>query len=180
MARPYPTMEPCLPNYLLLSTKLKQHEAALRPFLDSLPAPFGWGIAPRDLEETADEVHYYESLRAFELYLKLGSEKKEEGNKAFVAKNGILAVEAYEEAIDYFQKALVKTSDVDDDMKNKAVGLIAVCYANCSAARLLQGKAMDAQEALEDAKCAIKWDEHYAKGFVVLISTSLNKNLIYL
>ena len=40
----------------------------------------------------------------------------------------------------------------------------AICYANCSAARMLPGRSTDKRKALDDAEKAIIYDENYAKG----------------
>ncbi|KAF8884885.1 hypothetical protein CPB84DRAFT_1850516 [Gymnopilus junonius] len=167
--RPYPPLESYVPNMILLSGNLRQHEAALHPFLDSLPAPFQWKIAPQRYEEREGETHYFRSLVNFERYLEIADEKKEEGSKAFAAKNGVAAVGAYREAIDYIEKALIKTHGIlDVEMNERALNAKAVYCANCSAARLLKGDAMDAHKALKDAESAIKSSAHYVKAYVRL------------
>ncbi|KDR80079.1 hypothetical protein GALMADRAFT_1361054 [Galerina marginata CBS 339.88] len=168
MAKPFPILEPCIPNLLLISTKLKRHERALRPFLDSFPEPFKWYIMPPTLEEAGDEEKYFGSLKRFRQYLNLAVEKKNVGNKAFVANDQAQALKAYEEAIDYVQQALYKTDKADDAREREAEALLAICYANCSAARLLDGKKRNPQQALEDAKTSIEKDPYYAKAYIRL------------
>ena len=162
-AIPHPPFESCLPTLLVISSKLRQHEAAFKPFLDSLPKPFTWFIAPQDVEEEADERRFYDAKHDVEKYMKLALQNKVEGNEAFAAKNGLVAVAAYQEAIRFVGKAEVNAEAVKEKT-DEVDQLSAICYANCSAARLLPGRSMDARKALEDARHAIIYDEKYAKG----------------
>ena len=161
-------MEPCLPNLLVLSNRLKDHEAALRPFLDSLPAPFEWRMIPRHLEEEAADFQYLKGQHDYSLYMRFAAEKKEEGNKAFAAKQGTEAVAAYEEAVRLLDKARIAIVEIDDESKKKLKNLHAICFANCSAARLLSGESRDPVQALACAKKAVVADEYYAKGCVAV------------
>lgn len=170
MATPFPPVQPGLPNFLFFTNKLKQHESALRPFLDSLPRPFQWGFAPKSDEDRALESSYFGRQRECKTYMELARKKKEEGNKAFAAKNGKAAVGAYQEAIHFLSRARSKS---DDDEKIVEVEqLMAICYANSSAANLMEGDSRDPQKALKDAKLAVKWDEDYAKGCALFASRS--------
>ena len=163
-AKPYPPLEPCLPSLLVISSKLQQHEAAFKPFLDSLPKPFTWFVSPQSMEEQAEEFNRHRAQLSADRYMKLALENKAEGNKAFRAADGSAAIAAYQEAIRFVGKAQRTTDSAEkvDVMDN----FVAICYANCSAARMLPGRSMDAIKALEDAKRAILYDENYAKGCV--------------
>ncbi|KDR80072.1 hypothetical protein GALMADRAFT_242301 [Galerina marginata CBS 339.88] len=168
LAKPFPPLEPYIPNLLLISAKLKQHERALRPFLDSIPEPFEWHMVSPSVEEAGVEDKYFTSLKRFRQYLDLAVEKKNAGNKAFVLNNQARALNAYEGAIEYVQQAVNKMDKGDDAREREAETLLAVCYANCSAARLLDGKKRNPEKALEDAKTSVEKDPYYGKGYIRL------------
>ncbi|KDR80070.1 hypothetical protein GALMADRAFT_242294 [Galerina marginata CBS 339.88] len=168
LAKPFPSLQPYIPNLLLISTKLKQHEKALRPFLDSIPEPFEWHMMSPSVEEAGDEDKYFGSLKKFRKYLDLAIEKKNVGNKAFVMDNQERALKAYGEAIEFVQQAVNKTDKADDAREREAETLLAICYANCSAARLLDGKKRNPDKALEDAKTSIEKDPYYGKAYIRL------------
>ncbi|KDR80078.1 hypothetical protein GALMADRAFT_242308 [Galerina marginata CBS 339.88] len=163
MAKPMPPFTPCLPNYLILASQFKQHEAELKPFLDSLPKPLEWYVATPTGERGREEEQRRKAIEKSKRYTSLAKEKKEVGNRAFRLKDQAGAVDAFMDGIACVQKAMLLSGDIDS-IKDT----MAMCYGNCSAARLLDGKGRDAKMALEDAEMAIKVDEFYAKGYIRL------------
>ncbi|KAH9478661.1 Protein CLMP1 [Psilocybe cubensis] len=172
MAYPFPLFRPSLPQCLVLSTNLSPHRAALRPFLDSLPAPFIWRIVPASIENRLKESAFEEGKETFKIYMSCAKEKKEEGNKAYAANDSVAAIACYKDAIMYLDKAFCRFTPENDTTKEQATKLMAVCYANCAAARLLPVdgivKPENAERAIEDAEEAIHLDKFYPKGYMRL------------
>lgn len=121
----------------------------------------------------ASEALYEEGKGLFKQYMNFAKEKKEEGNKGYAAKDSLAAVACYEDAIKYLDKAFRRFTPENDTVEKEATKLMAVCYSNCSAARLLPVEGNvgqeNAEKAIEDAEEAIHLDKFYAKGFVVYI-----------
>ncbi|TBU41481.1 hypothetical protein BD309DRAFT_965177 [Dichomitus squalens] len=163
VANPIPPLRPELPEFLLVARKLGQHLPTLRPFLDSLPAPFTWRLeTPEEEEEVANGVHA-KNVAGVNKGIREAENEKERGNRAFVSKDRTKAVEHYTKAIDWLHDAAAQKPTDVELVKIKAVE--AVCLSNRAATWLLPGDGQDAQKALEDADMAIEEDCEYAKAY---------------
>ena len=94
--------------------------------------------------------------------IQIAENEKAAGNKAMANKDRDLAVKHYNEAIECLLDAKAQKPD-GEDLK-KVTALFGVCFANRSAAWLLEGEGQDPKKALEDALQAIKFNEDYAKA----------------
>ncbi|KAF8892650.1 hypothetical protein BD779DRAFT_1670316 [Infundibulicybe gibba] len=164
IARPIQPLKPALPWFLLVSIKFQQHLPTLRPFLDSLPAPFHWRLETR---EEANELHesvFQENERNAKLAFEQAERCKAAGNEAFSRKDRKAALDAYSEAIECLIDALSQKLDLEEERKAKRQ--LAICHGNRAAASLLEGSGMDAAKAIEDGKTAERFDPSYAKAYV--------------
>ena len=118
--------------------------------------------------ETAEEAHDVKegihdlNKKGFSTYMNLAAQRKNEGNRAFATGNRSTAVGAYQDAIEYILDAMAQSPSDESDRLAKRH--LAICYANRSAARLLEGDGMDAEGALADGRLAEDADSSYAKA----------------
>ncbi|KAI0047343.1 hypothetical protein FA95DRAFT_1606143 [Auriscalpium vulgare] len=143
-------VRPRLPNRASFTVEFAPHMPVLRPFLDSLPRPVSYHFETPPLAE-----EFYKQSVA------VADELKKKGNVAFAARDGAAALTAYMDAADHLCTALDKTPNANQDAAAKR--LLVICYANCAAVYLLDGKGMDAALALGQE--AEKADPTYAKGY---------------
>lgn len=156
-------MKPCLPSALLISLKLRAHIPNLKPFLDSLPAPFTWRLETNEESDIVNEGVHELNERGVKSSLRLATEQKLAGNAYFSRKDREGALRAYRETIDHLWDALAQNPDEHDKQTIKKN--LAVCYANRAAALLIDGPGIDAKAALKDGELAEHWDPSYAKGW---------------
>ncbi|KAH9478663.1 hypothetical protein JR316_0009121 [Psilocybe cubensis] len=170
MAHPHPIFKPALPHLLILSANLSHHKQALKPFLDSLPAPFKWKDTPAEIEDTIRDMVYENGKELFNQYVASAKENKASGNSAYAAKNREAAVAFFEDAIKYLDRAFRRYTPATEAIKQDAMKLKVVCHANCSAARLMGGNTSqeNAEKAVDDAEDAILLDTFYVKGYMRL------------
>ena len=150
----------------MLSVVLSQHADALKPFLNSLPAPFHWRVESRDEAEMANEVKttgnpYQKSIAAS---MVLAENAKFSGNEAFSRKDREIALNEYTAALRHLANVLAQTPTPNEE--EKARKLRAVCYANRSATYMLPGPGANVENALDDGKAAENADQGYAKASV--------------
>jgi hypothetical protein len=164
IAKPLPiaNYEPGLPETLHLTINLKQHADGVRPFLDSLPKPFGWLVEPDSFTDFVKDLAYSGSQFRFDGYMKLGQKLKVKGNEAFAKGHRKVAIETYEEAITRGIEAL--NTGPTDDQRKRALTLLAILYSNLAATYLIPGEGMDAQKALDQALKAEHVGPSYAKA----------------
>ncbi|PSR75757.1 hypothetical protein PHLCEN_2v8874 [Hermanssonia centrifuga] len=162
IACPLPPLRQSLPSQLIIALKLSPHIDTLRPFLNSLPAPFEWRLeTPEEAQEVAEGV-YDRNKEGVLTGLSTAESEKTLGNQAVARKDRLKAVRHYTEAIECLQDARAQ-SPTEDELK-KIKSLVSVCYANRAAAWLMEGTGQDPKKALEDAECAVRFDETYGKA----------------
>ncbi|KDR73474.1 hypothetical protein GALMADRAFT_612005 [Galerina marginata CBS 339.88] len=162
IAEPILPLKPCLPWLLLVSVKLQQHGAVLKPFLDSLPAPLNWRFeTPEEAEGVLEGVHTLNEQGVRE-FMALAVKAKTTGNQAFTKKDRKAALDAYGEALGHIIELLSQKPDPDDEAK--AVRLRAICYANRAATYLMPGEGSDFKKALQDGKASEEVDPSYSKA----------------
>ncbi|KAI0065795.1 hypothetical protein BV25DRAFT_1821481 [Artomyces pyxidatus] len=163
IATPIPPNTPCLPQTLYLSIKFAPHIPTLRPFLDSLPAPFTWGIETPAQAELHSELAMLGKEHRLDAYIAYAHKEKDEGNAAFAKKDRARALAAYSEAVVYATSAAQQGGN--EKRTKEAERLLAVCLSNRAATHLLEGEGMDARNALHDAEAAEEHDPSYVKGY---------------
>lgn len=166
IAEPCLPLKPGLPSHLLVSVKLTPHIAAIKPFLDSLPAPFHWRLETQQEAEGVHEGIYALNQQGVQAGLDLAEKAKTAGNKAFSQKDRRSAIKAYNEALSHLVDVLAQKPNDEDEQK--AVNLRAICFANRAATYLVPGDGMDLNKALEDGKAAEGVNPSYAKAYVLL------------
>jgi hypothetical protein len=134
----------------------------IRPFFDSLPAPFHWRVETAEEADKVDEGVYALKERGFKTFLELATKQKSEGNRVFVKKDRTAALKAYGDAIDSYWDALSQNPADNDTAHVKQQ--LAMSYANRAATHLLEGAGMDAKSALNDSKAAEATNPDYAKA----------------
>jgi len=167
IAEPCLPLKPSLPSHLLISVKFTPHMAAIKPFLDSLPAPFHWRLETRQEAEAVHEGVHALNQQGVQVGLDLAEKAKIAGNKAFSQKDRRSAIKAYSEALSHLVDVLSQKPNDEDE--KKAVNLRAICFANRAATYLVPGDGMDLKKALEDGKAAEDTHPSYAKAYVPLI-----------
>ncbi|KAI0065832.1 hypothetical protein BV25DRAFT_1821514 [Artomyces pyxidatus] len=165
IATPYAAMPSCLPEGLFLTLNLRPHEPALRPFLDSLPAPFKWHIETPATAELHSEIAMAGREDRFATYVAGARKAKEAGNAAFAQKDRYGAVKLYLDAMDLGKRALDEKASEESVQRERVRNLLAVCAANCAAAYLLEGEGMNAESALVSGGIAETMDKDYVKGY---------------
>ncbi|CAA7264345.1 unnamed protein product [Cyclocybe aegerita] len=153
MAAPIELCKPCIPQTLLFTHNLMPHQDSLLPFLDDMPLPFSFLFQPKDMRDPVQERDDKLAANYFSEYMGLAMKHKEQGNAAY-------AKGERERAVDHPPERDAETRK-----------LLAVCYANCAAARMLVvegGEERDLKAAVEDAEKAIKTDPTYAKAYTRL------------
>ncbi|THH29493.1 hypothetical protein EUX98_g4696 [Antrodiella citrinella] len=163
IASPMPPFSKSLPGLLLIALKLEPHVTTLRPFLDSLPAPFTWRLeTPEEAGEVADSVDQMNKTGIAE-GLRSGSRSKVLGNDAMKRKNRPDAVRHYTDAVGWLWGAASQKPDTKELKEIDA--LWSVCLGNRAAAYLMDGEGQDAAKALQDALEACKLNKDYAKAY---------------
>ncbi|TFY71397.1 hypothetical protein EVG20_g1601 [Dentipellis fragilis] len=146
IAAPIPPFRPALPTAFHLRRRLEPHMSVLRPFLDSLPAPFAYQLETPEMEEV------------------LTSAAAQGRDEAFARRDRAAAIKAYSAAIQYLDDVLDNTSG-NPDVEQRLERLVAVVCANRAAAYLLEGEGRDAEMALIDGRVAEDRDPTYIKGY---------------
>ncbi|TFK42924.1 hypothetical protein BDQ12DRAFT_696320 [Crucibulum laeve] len=164
IVKPALPLKPGLPRLLLVSLRFKQHEAALKPFLDALPAPFHWRFETNEEAEGLAEGIHRKNERGVREGLESANRWKTIGNAAYGRKDRDKAVNAYTDASEDLLHVLSQKPDIDEEKKAKR--LLAICRSNRAAARLIPGVGMGAEEALHDAQDAEKADPSYNKSYI--------------
>ncbi|KAI0694104.1 hypothetical protein BC835DRAFT_1030797 [Cytidiella melzeri] len=163
IASPMPPIRQSLPQLLIIAIKLSPHVDALRPFLDSLPAPFSWRVeTPEEAAEVASGVHE-KNVEGVALGLSTAQTEKALGNQAIASKNRSKAVKHYTEAIECLLDAISQNPTKEE--KTKIEELLSVCHVNRSVAWMMEGSGLDPKKALKDAEDATLWNEDYAKAY---------------
>ncbi|KAI0065796.1 hypothetical protein BV25DRAFT_1595569 [Artomyces pyxidatus] len=165
IATPTPPQKPKLPQYLYLTQKFAPHIPTLRPFLDSLPAPFCWELERPEAAELHSEIAMMGREYRLEAYVKLAQTAKAAGNTAFAQKDREGAVKAYTEAIEQATIAIEEGASEESVERSGVHLLLAVCLSNRAATYLLQGDDLDAHKALRDAEMAERSDKSYVKAY---------------
>ncbi|KAJ3503926.1 hypothetical protein NLJ89_g8212 [Agrocybe chaxingu] len=101
----------------------------------------------------------------------LATKHKEQGNAAYAKGERERAVECFQEGVEVLERLMLKALSHPPERDAETRKLLAVCYANCAAARMLvveRGEERDLKAALEDAEKAIKTDPTYAKAYTRL------------
>ncbi|EDR11276.1 uncharacterized protein LACBIDRAFT_293413 [Laccaria bicolor S238N-H82] len=144
--------------------QLQQHLPTLKPFLDSLPAPFHWRVETREEAEGLSERIHQLNVKGVVASMELAEKAKSVGNEAFSRKERAAAIKAYTEAIGHLIDVLSMKPDLDEEAKAK--NLLAVCYSNRAATYLIPGAGQDVERALLNGKKAEMADPSYAKGYI--------------
>lgn len=165
MAEPCLPLKPGLPSYLIISLKLAPHIAAIKPFLDSLPAAFHWRLETQQEAEGVHDGIYAFNQQGVQAGLVLAEKAKTAGNKAFSQKDRRSAIKAYSKALSHLVDVLAQKPNDEDE--KKAINLRAICFANRAATYLVPGNGMDLKKALEDGKAAESVNPSYAKAYVL-------------
>ncbi|KIM46889.1 hypothetical protein M413DRAFT_440461 [Hebeloma cylindrosporum] len=168
MACPVEGFPPQIPENVCFSNNLMQYATALRPFLSTLPMRYVF--EPVELRELFLEEGYAEGAQMFRRSIEMATSVKERGNEAFANHDRVAAVALYEAAVEDVEKLLLKGMSHEEDRKLEAKSLLAVCWANCAAARMLEipGYGCDLEGAKANAESAIAADPGYAKGYIRL------------
>lgn len=163
---PTAPLKPCLPWFLMIAIKLSPHANALKPFLDSLPAPFHWKIETPEEAQAVHEGVDDLNQKGVKNALTLAERSKAAGNKAFSQRDRKAALKAYTEALSYITNVLVQNPTPEDGVKVKK--LQAICLANRAATYIIPGEGSDPEKALEDGKAAETADPTYSKAYAFL------------
>ncbi|RDB23978.1 hypothetical protein Hypma_008832 [Hypsizygus marmoreus] len=164
IAKPLPPLKPALPWLLLLSIKFEPHISDLKPFLDSLPAPFHWRLETRTEADSLKEGIYQLNENGAQKALESAHKLKASGNASFGRKDRTSALKAYSDAINALDDVLAMTPDIKDEKQAKKQ--LAICFGNRAAAYLMPGEGMDAVKALHDGEAAEAADPSYAKAYI--------------
>ena len=148
----------------MIAIKLAQHADTLRPFLDSIPAPFRWRIETREQAQNVHDGVDDLNQKGIKNALELAERSKAEGNKAFARKDRQAALKAYEKALRFTNDVFAQKPVPEDEEKAKK--LQAICYGNRAATYLLPGGGMDPKKALQDGQAAEKAAPNYGKAYV--------------
>ncbi|KAH9918843.1 uncharacterized protein B0H18DRAFT_882487 [Fomitopsis serialis] len=163
IASPLPPNLPCAPSLRVIAYKLSPHVDALRPFLDSLPAPFSWRSETFEEAERVGLGAHSLSIQGVAKAIKRAEEEKQLGNEAIGRKDRTAAIKHYSEAYEFLADAIAQNPTVEQTRDIKRV--TAICLANRAAALLLEGEGQDAKKALADAERAATFDENYGKAY---------------
>jgi len=159
--KPNPGFIPGLPRSLMLPHRLKQHQPSLKHFLDTLPSPFEVIMDDPRMDEGLKE----DLMGLLDFSTSKAQEFKKTGNEAFANTNQLDAITNYQHGITVLRQALYKMKNgVDGEKVHTAEKILAVLYANCSAARMMPGEGQDPVRAKQDGEKAIEFDPLYAKG----------------
>lgn len=166
MAAPLEIYEPSIPRTLAFSYNLNPHRTALLPFLHSLPFPCNHIFETAEIHQRMADQAYPVGERRYREYIELATKLKDAGNEAYSRGNREEALEKYREAIYELDKLLLKSLSEAPERDKETKELLAVCWANTSAAKLLDvpGEAKDAEGARNAAEKALEVNGDYAKG----------------
>ena len=117
MACPLESYPPQIPENVCFSYNLIQYEAALRPFLSTLPIRYVF--EPLELRNLFLEEGYAEGMQLFRRSIEIATSVKEQGNEAFANKDRIAAVALYEAAAEDVEKLLLKGMSHEEDRNAK-------------------------------------------------------------
>ena len=168
MACPMEGYKPSIPSLLGFGHNLTQHETSLRPFLNSLPWGCQYIFEPAELKNRLSDRDYELGKHAFRRYIELATAIKDAGNAAYARKDPAEAITQYAQAIEDLEKLLLKSISKEEERDRETRALIAVCWANSSAAKMLEvpGNETNLEDARLDAEEAITSDPIYAKGYI--------------
>jgi len=164
IANPLLPFKASLPWFLVVSIKLSPHTASLKPFLDSLPAPFHWRFETRQEAQTVRDGVYRRNQKEIKDEMLLAEKFKLEGNDAFSKNDRVAALDAYKEALKHAVEALIRKPSHEDE--DKAKRLQAICLSNRAATYMLPGEGLDAKQALADGRASERADPSYKKAYV--------------
>jgi len=165
MAVPTKCWKPCIPERLYFKYDLTIHQAALLPFLHTLPRPFTFLFEPLEMRDRVREKDYKRAEATFRKYMNLATALKDKGNKAFERGDRQDAVKFFQEAAEDLEKLLLKVVSEAEEREAEARRLLAICLSNCATARMLAVDGdIDALGAMKDAERAIKGDPSYPKA----------------
>lgn len=162
IATPALPLKPCLPWLFLLSIKLTGHAEGLRKFLDSLPKPFHWRVETKEEAEGVHDGIDNLNQKGKVSSTTLAKNSKDDGNKAFAAKDREAALKAYTNALSHIRDIFAQRPDVEEEKAAKK--LMAICLSNRAATYLIPGTGCDASKALQDGKAAEEVDPGYNKA----------------
>jgi hypothetical protein len=168
MACPIDCYEPCIPSTLGFHHNLTQHKASLKPFLDSLPWNCYHAFELAEVRNRMQEEGYEHGARQFRQYIEHATAIKDAGNAAYANKDPAMAIAQYSQAVEELEKLLLKGISEEEERDWETTSLVAVCWANSSAAKMLEvpGNEKNLEGARLDAENAIASDAGYAKGYV--------------
>ncbi|KAH6900862.1 hypothetical protein BKA70DRAFT_1375165 [Coprinopsis sp. MPI-PUGE-AT-0042] len=160
---PFSPFQPGIPHSLAISTKLSGNEAAISPFLNTLPG-LTWNIESAEAHGFMQDLIYSRAKRDYEQHIAAGTKAKELGNKLLQSSQPnqrSKAINAYTESLRRFEDAM--SQKVMEDEKKAVMKLIAIVCANRSFAYCKEGigAGRDHTEALGDLSQA---KESIARG----------------
>ena len=163
-----PDYHPCIPSLLGFGNNLTQHETSLRPFLNSLPWGCRYIFEPAELRNRLSDQAYEIGKRSFRRYIEHATTVKDVGNAAYARNDPAEAITKYAQAIEELEKLLLKSISEEEERDRETRTLLAVCWANSSAAKMLEvpGYETNLEDARLHAEKAITSDPIYAKGYV--------------
>lgn len=166
MVSPAECYQPSIPSLLGFGHNLTQHEISLKPFLDSLPWSCRYIFEPTELKNRMSDQRYEIGKHSFRRYIELATAIKNSGNAAYSRNDPAEAITQYAQAIEDLEKLLLKSISEEEERDRETRALIAVCWANSSAAKMLEvpGNETDLEDARLHAENAITSDPGYAKG----------------
>ena len=175
MACPTECYQPSIPSLLGFSHNLTPHETSLKPFLNSLPWGCRYIFEPTELKNRLSDQNYELGKRGFRRYIQHATAIKDAGNAAYARNDPAEAIMQYAQAIEDLEKLLLKWISEPEERDRETRTLIAVCWANSSAAKMLEvpGNETDPEDARLDAEKAIASDPIYVKGYVESLSLCL-------
>ena len=167
MACPAECYQPSIPSLLGFGHNLTQHETSLKPFLDSLPWSCRYIFEPTELRNRLSDQRYEIGTRSFRQYIEHATTIKNAGNAAYARDDPAEAMTQYAQAIEVLEKLLLKSISEEKERDRETRLLIAVCWANSSAAKMLEvpGNETNPEDARLHAENAIASDPGYAKGY---------------
>ena len=168
MACPTECYQPSIPSLLGFSHNLTQHETSLKPFLDSLPWSCRYIFEPTELKNRLSDQNYELGKRGFRRYIEHATAIKDAGNAAYARNDPAEAITQYAQAIEELEKLLLRSISEGEERDRETRTLIAVCWANSSAANMLEvpGNETNLEDAKLHAEMAITSYPGYAKGYI--------------
>jgi tetratricopeptide (TPR) repeat protein len=178
MACPMECYQPSIPSLLGFGHNLTVHETSIRPFLDSLPLGCRYVFEPAELKNRLSNQAYEVGKRAFRRHIVLATAMKDAGNAAYARNDPAEAITQYAQAIEDLEKLLLKSISEEEERDRETRTLVAVCWANSSAAKMLEvpGYETNLEDARLHAENAITSDPKYAKGYVESLKMCCKSN----